>query len=306
MATNKKPEVWVGAGKVLCYNYLMADKPKDKYGAVWVSHSSVGDFLKCPRAYYLHNVYKNPKTGRKINIVNPALALGQAVHEVVEGLANFKAEERFNQELLSVFDKVWEKVSGKKGGFKNADEEAVAKERGRTMIERVMKNPGPLKNKTVRMKSGENGMPPNFYLSEDDNIILCGKIDWLEYIPEKDAVKLLDFKTGRNEESEDSLQLPIYHLLLKNCQPRPLAGASYWYLDRDDAPTPVVLPELEAGRKAVLAVARKVKEAREKKEFLCPKGEKGCFACRPFEKILRGEAEFIGTGEYNQDVYVVD
>ena len=63
---------------------------KDPYKATWVSHSSIGDFLKCPRAYYLHNVYKDPGTRRKINIVNPALSLGVAVHEVLEGLARFK------------------------------------------------------------------------------------------------------------------------------------------------------------------------------------------------------------------------
>jgi len=283
----------------------MSDKPKDKYSAVWVSHSSMGDFLKCPRLYYLHNIYKNPKTGKKINIINPALALGQIVHEVVEGLQNFKAAERFNRPLVEIFDRAWAKVSGKLGGFRNADEEEEAKARGRAMIERVEKHPGPLKNKTVRIKPGANAMPPNFYLSEDDNIILCGKIDWLEYLPESDAVRLIDFKTGRHEESESSLQLPIYHLLLKHCQERPLAGASYWYLDRDDVPTPVELPDLETGRAAVLEVAKKVKEARERREFNCSSGAGGCFACRPFEKVVRGEAEFIGTGEYNQDIYVV-
>lgn len=277
----------------------------DKYNAVWVSHSSIGDFLKCPRAYYLRNVYKNPKTGRKINIINPALALGQIVHGVVEGLADFKAEERFSQPLLLIYDKAWEKISGKKGGFANLAEEASLKERGRAMIERVIKNPGPLARKTVRVKSGSNGMPPNFYLSEEDNIILCGKIDWLEYIPESDAVKLLDFKTGKYDEDDGSLQLPIYHLLLKNCQKRPLAGASYWYLDRDDFPREVNLPDFESGRVAVLLAAKKVKEAREKKEFNCPRGTRGCFACQPFEKILRGEAECVGVGEYGQDIYII-
>jgi len=60
---------------------------KDKYTAVWTSHSSIGDFLKCPRAYFLKNMYKDPKTGRKIALVNPALSLGQIVHEVIEGLS---------------------------------------------------------------------------------------------------------------------------------------------------------------------------------------------------------------------------
>src|SRR5882724_6901030 len=94
---------------------------RDKYNAVWVSHSSMGDFLKCPRCYYLHNVYKNPKTGRKMNIVSPALSLGSAVHEVVEGLGLFKTEERIGRGsekfLLDAYEKAWKKVSGKKGGF---------------------------------------------------------------------------------------------------------------------------------------------------------------------------------------------
>jgi len=280
--------------------------PQDKYSAVWVSHSSMGDFLKCPRAYYLHNVYKNPKTGKKINIINPALALGQIVHEIVEGLAKFKAEERFNQPLLKMFDSAWEKISGKRGGFKSKEEEEESKKRGSAMIKRVMENPGPLKNKTIKLAAVHNDMPPNFYLSEPDNIILCGKIDWLEYVPENDSVKLIDFKTGKHDEDGNSLQLPIYHLLLRNCQNRPVSGASYWYLDRENTPTPVELPDLEIGRAAVLATAKKVKEARDKKEFLCPKGEAGCYACKPFEKILRGEAEFVGAGEYNQDIYVTN
>jgi ATP-dependent helicase/DNAse subunit B len=275
----------------------------DKYSAVWVSHSSMGDFLKCPRAYFLHNMYKNPKTGKKMNIVSPALSLGQAVHEVVEGLGAFKAEERFTGDLLARFEEAWKKVSGRKGGFQTSEEEAEHKARGRAMIERVVKNPGPLKNKTVKLPERE--MLPNFYLSEDENIILCGKIDWLEYVPEDDSVRVLDFKTGKNEENSESLQLPIYLLLLKNLQKRKVSGAAYWYLDREDTPVAVDLPDADKAFESVLAVARQVKSAREKKEFICPRGEKGCFACRPFEAILRGEAEYLGVGEYNQELYLV-
>ena len=276
--------------------------PQDKYSAIWVSHSSIGDFLKCPRAYFLHNIYRNEKK-RKINIINSALSLGQAVHSVLEGLAHLKVEERFTKPLEEAFEAAWGEISGKRGGFVNEAEEREAKGRGLAMIQRVAKNPGPLKNKTVRMKEGE--MLPNFYLSESDNIILCGKIDWIEYLSEDDSVRLLDFKTGRNEEKENSLQLPIYLLLLRNLQKRKVTGASYWYLDKDDAPREVTLPEYEKAHSDVLAIARKVKEAREKKEFPCPKGEKGCYGCRPFEKILRGEAEYLGVGEYNQELYLV-
>jgi len=278
---------------------------KDPYKATWVSHSSMGDFIKCPRAYYLHNVYKDPGTKRKMNIVNPALSLGLAVHEVLEGLANFKTEERFNRSLENDLDIAWKKVSGKKGGFKTEDEEKEVKERARAMIKRVIDNPAPLKQKTVKVKEGDNGLPPNFYLSEDKNIILCGKIDWLIWKPEDDSVHILDFKTGKNEESEGSLQLPIYQLLLKELQKRKVTGASYWYLDKDDVPVDVELPSMQESFDRVYEVAIKVKEARDKGEFKCPKGEDGCFACRPFEKILKGQAEYIGIGDMKQDLYML-
>lgn len=292
----------------------------DKYNAVWVSHSSMGDFLKCPRAYYLHNVYKNPKTRRKIQVTTPALALGVAVHEVVEGLARYTADERkkmiHKSPMLADLVIAWKKVAGKKGGFLNAEEEAVAYARAVSMIERVIAHPDPLLSKTVKLKDGENGLPPNFLLSEEENIILCGKIDWLIWQPENDSLHVLDFKTGKNDETGESLQLPIYQLLLSQLQKRKVTGASYWYIDRDDEPVMVDLPDVASSRERVLKVARQVAAARVRaasespeKAFVCPRvadgSGKDCFACRPFEKILRGEAEYVGVGEYNQDIYIV-
>jgi len=277
---------------------------QDKYTAVWVSHSSIGDFLKCPRLYFLHNVYKN-EAGRKINLTSPALSLGIAVHETLEGLSKFKTAERFLKPLEKTFEEEWEKVSGKQGGFKTEIEEMEAKERGKNMVLRVAKNPGPLARKTVKLPPAHNGMPPNFFLSEEENIILNGKIDWLEYIDKDDSVRVIDFKTGRNEETKGSLQLPIYLLLLNNLQKRKVSGAAYWYLDKSDEPVEVELPNAAEAHENVLTIAKKVKQAREKKEFNCPRGPKGCFACQPFEKILKGEAEYIGVGGYGQDMYIL-
>lgn len=278
----------------------------DKYDAVWVSHSSMGDFLKCPRAYYLHNVYKNPDTGHKITIINPALTLGSVVHATLEALGTLPAEERLRRDLVADFEKEWAtNASGKKGGFTSNAEEAAAKARGRLMCERVVKNPGPLAKKTVRLKPSENNMPPNFVLSENENIILCGMIDWLEYVEEDDSVRIIDFKTGKNEEGEDSLQLPIYLLLLGALQKRRVSGAAYWYLEKNDAPTEISLPDATEARERVLALARRVKDAREKRAYECPRGSAGCFACQPYEAILKGEAEYIGVGGYGQDAYLV-
>lgn len=279
----------------------------DKYTATWVSHSSMGDFIKCPRLYYLHNIYKDPKTGRKMTIVTPYMSLGIAVHNVVEGLGDYPANERMNRDLNAWFLKEWGKVSGRKGGFKSNEEEALFKERGEKMIQTVIDNPRFLTEKRIKLPRGE--MPCNFYLSEDDNIILNGLVDWIEYLPD-DTLHIVDFKTGKNEEKESSLQLPIYLLLCDALQKRKVSKASYWYLESDTL-TEKILPSHEEAYNAVYEVAKKVKDARDKKEFPCPKGETGCLHCKPYEDILqykKGEeapVEYIGVGGFNQDTYIL-
>ena len=94
-------------------------------------------------------------------------------------------------------------------------------------------------------------------------------------------------------------------MLLNNLQKRKVSGAAYWYLERDDEPISVNLPDAKKAYENVIEAARKVKIAREKKEFNCPRGEGGCFACLPFEKILKGEAQYIGISGHGQDMYIV-
>lgn len=273
----------------------------DKFAATWVSHTSMSDFLKCPRAYYLNNVYKDPITRHKIQLVSPALALGQIVHEVIESLSVLPTTDRFKRPLLDRYEEAWKKVTGKRGGFSDEQEERAYKERGEDMLRRVMAHPGPLKGKAVKIKADL----PQYWLSEQDEIILCGKIDWLEYLEAEDAVHIIDFKTGKREEDPASLQLPIYHLLVHNTQARRVAKVSYWYLNSQDELQEQVLPDLLEAHERVLAVAKQVRLARKLSLFKCPQGEKGCFSCKPLEKIVRGEAEFIGESEYHQDMYML-
>jgi ATP-dependent helicase/DNAse subunit B len=275
--------------------------PPDKYSAIWVSHSSISDFLRCPRAYFLKNVYRDSKNNHKIKLMTPSLALGQCAHEVLESLSVLPKEKRLGDSLVTKFNEVWKTVSGKKGGFPNEEVEYRYRMRGEEMMRRVMNHPGPITELSVKI----NMDLPYFWLDEDENIILCGKIDWLKYIPEIDSVQIIDFKTGKREEDADSLQLPIYHLLAQNCQKRKVSGASYWYLGFSDVLTDKVLPDLEEGRKRVLEVAREIKIARQIERFKCPQGDAGCPDCRPFETIARGEAEFVGNDNYGADVYIL-
>ena len=280
---------------------------QDKFSAIWVSHSSISDFLKCPRGYYLKNVYKNPQTGHKMTIMSPPLALGQAVHEVIESLSILPTKTRFSTSLISKFEQIWTKVTGRLGGFTDPTIEQHYKHSGQDMLKMVMENPGPLLNQAVKIKQ----QLPYFWLSEADNIILCGKIDWLEYLGESDSVHIIDFKTGKKDEQDNSLQLPIYFLLAKNTQSHQVTRASYWYLQRNNDLTAKPLPDEDSARKNILKIAKQIKLARQLNIFKCPHdgvspAQRGCYACRPFEAVLKGEGELVGVDDIRRDVYVVN
>lgn len=273
---------------------------KDKYSAVWVSHSSMSDYLKCPRAYYLRNVYRDPKTNHKISLMAPALALGQTVHEVIECLSVLPVEDRFTTPLLDRFVKSWEKISGERGGFSSPEEEKKFRNRGEAMISRVIDNPGPLLKKTIKIRQEL----PYFWLSEDDNIILCGKIDWLEYLQDSDSVRILDFKTGKFDEDPESLQLPIYYLLASACQSKPVSSISYWYLNRDPEPVITEVPDKEGALIRVLELGKRIALARKLGRFVC-KEKDGCRSCRPLESIVAGKAKLVGVNDFGQDLYIL-
>lgn len=273
----------------------------DKYSAVWLSHSSISDFQKCPRAYYLNNVYKDPRTGHKIMLSSPALALGSAVHSVLESLSVIPVKDRFTISLIERFQPAWDKISGQLGGFESSEQELSFKTRGEDMLRRVMADPGPLAKLAVKLKQDL----PQYWLSEEDGLMLCGKIDWLEYLHEENSVHIIDFKTGKGEERVDSLQLSIYYLLAHNCQEREVAKVSYWYLAKDSAPKEQALPDLEVSENTLLKVGKEIKLARSLERFKCPEGEGGCRHCTPYERVVKGDAQFVGVSEFGQDVYVL-
>jgi len=272
---------------------------EEEYKAVWLSHSSISDFLTCPRAYYLKNVYKNPQTGNKVQIVTPSLTLGSIVHQVVESLSTIPLSSRFKTPLVEKFNSLWVKVSGKSGGFIDSKTENKYKTKGQDMLAMVEKHPGPVGRLAVKIQMDL----PHFWLSQADNLILCGKVDWIEYLKSNDSLHIIDFKTGLNEEGIDSLQLPIYQLLVANCQSRKIQKASYWYLQHGPQLTPKDLPQPELTTKKILEIGKKIKLARQLNHFPCPQGDSGCRFCQPFEAILSGQAEFVGTGDY-RDNYI--
>lgn len=236
--------------------------------------------------------------------MTPAIALGQAVHAVLDTISELPTDARFDTPLPVLFEESWKNVAGSLGGFTNDEEENTAKGRGRDMLGRLAKNPGPLKNQAVKIRMPKDSLPlPHFTLSEQDGIILCGKVDWLEYIPETKSVHIIDFKTGRKKEDGDSLQLPIYQLLVKNTQKWPVEKVSYWYLENDsNGLEEQPMDGLDAATERLLEIARKMKLARRLEKFTCPTG--GCSACRPYEAIIQGGAALVYSDGRN-DVYML-
>ena len=274
---------------------------KDKFKAVWLSHSSMGDFLKCPRLYYLRNIYKDIRTNHKVAIASPPLSLGQVVHSVIESLSEIPVEERFSVSPLIEFEKEWKKISGIAGGFEDRKEEEELKVKGKTMIQSIIGDPKILMNKTVKLKS-DNGLP-YYWFSEPDNLILCGKVDWIEYLPDSDSIHIIDFKSGKYEEDDNSLQLPIYYLLAKNLQGRKISKASYWYLGSGRGLVEKSLPDEEKVISDISKLGSRISLARKLNHFKCETG--GCRHCYPFERILKGEGKWVGTDEYNHDIYIL-
>lgn len=280
----------------------------DKFKATWVSYSSMNDFLNCPRLYFLRNIYKNPDTNKKVILMAPALALGATVHNVIEPLAKIPPKKRFDNNLIREFEKQWINVKGEKGGFTSESEEQEYFERGVKMLKNVLQNKQHLQGPTLVMKADL----PWYWLDKKNEIILCGKLDWMKYDAKTDSVDLIDFKTSKKEAVAGSLQLPIYRLITANCQNKKVNKAYYWYLNINEDLSEAFLPTIEQAHETVLAIAQNIKTARDKDfdmakggpAFTCPKD--GCFHCEPYESIVAGDARMIGLGEYGREMYVLE
>lgn len=270
----------------------------DKYKAVWVSYSSISDFIKCPRAYYLKNVYKNPNTGRKMEVIKPALSLGSSIHAVLEPLSVIDPDKRFDSDIINIFDLEFSKYYGMKGGFTSEQEFENYRQKGHKMLNNVLRNKNLLESSTYNT----NKELLDAWLSKEKNIVICGKIDWINKDENTGSLSVIDFKTSKEEEFND-MQLQIYALLLHILNKESVNKLYYWYLDINEHLTEANLPDVKEAFRAVLDLALKISDARASGIFECPRN--GCFTCRDYEKVFNGEATQVGIGNFNREVYIV-
>ena len=265
--------------------------------AIFISPSSLGDFDKCPQLYYYRNIYRSPR-GLKIQLINPALALGQAVHETLEMFLSCRAVERNKDLLLDKLDFAWRNLAGEKGGFISSEEEQESKNRALQMLDRFWQN--------EHFKNTEMEKIPGFPKAELGNdIILTGKLDWLE--KDAEGYHLVDFKTGKNEEKENSQQLPIYAVLVSSIFKTEKIRASYWYLDKDENIVPFSLPEIKETTEYLKKKGEIIKMVRQTNSYRCQSGGESCWACRDMLAIAQGKGKLVSMDPVNrkQEIYIL-
>lgn len=265
--------------------------------AIFISPSSLSDFEKCPQKYYYSQVYRSPR-GLKIQVVNPALALGATIHDVLDQFLKLPASQRTQNELKRILDWAWQGIAGEKGGFLSQEEEDEARQRAANMLDRFWANSRFQKIEPVKMPSF-----PRVELGND--LILTGKLDWIE--KEGDTYHIIDFKTGKNEEKEDSQQLPIYSVLASRILNTTKIRTSYWYLDKDEEITPFPEADLERTFQDLQQKGEIIKMVRQTKSYRCQSGLESCWACRDMHAVAQGKGKLVHLDPVNrkQEIYIL-
>ncbi len=270
---------------------------------LWISHSALSSFERCPHLYYLEYIYKNPKTNNRIQITNPYFSLGLAVHQAIEEMAKFSIKERKSISLLERYNQIFENYQGLKGGFISKKKEDDFYNRGVKMIEKIEKSLLLSTNNT----STKTDFPKIDLFSRKElgiKAVLVGSIDWIE-LNEKNKAHIIDFKTGNSKESNGSMQLSIYKILAQKNLQEEVEKVSYWYLQHDNSPVEQTPGDTKECLHIIKEKTKEIKKAIDENNFKCNFSGK-CFSCRDYEKIFSGEAEQVQLkNSKNKDVFCV-
>lgn len=276
----------------------MIAKQENKFikGALFLSYTSMKDFEKCPRSFYLKDIYRDPETGFRMQIPASYMTLGALVHDAIKW---FLQKDRLpsKDEIIDQYRNHWRKYRGKRGGFVSLEDEAALGKRGLEMLDNFYRNFTKL----------EPNMPAYGFLRYilDEKIILNGKVDFLGLLPD-DSLRVVDFKTGKNDE-KDPIQLHIYAILAESNFQKPVSKIGYWYLDREDSPKNAVLDPLEGQLEQLERKALEIEQAVKEDNWVCVKGEALCEDCRNYQAIIDGKGEYLFSDEeFRKDIFYLD
>ena len=264
--------------------------------ALWISYTGLKDFLRCPRAYYLKNRYRDPKTGNRLQIASPAMTLGFLVHDAIKWYLQTGRNATY-QDILKKFRNHWLKYRGKRGGFTSLEEEGNFGKRGLQMLNNFIKN----------VSSLETNLPAYDFLKYtlDEKIVLNGKPDFVGQLKDG-SLHILDFKTGSKDE-DDPTQLYIYAILAESNFQKEVSKISYWYLDRNNGPTEAVLDPLEDKLEWLKNKALEIQKAISEGNWGCIDEDSPSSECKRYQAIIDGKGEFqFSDDDFKKDVYFLD
>lgn len=252
---------------------------------IFISYTSLSDFLKCPKAYYYKNIYRDKNTGYRIQIASQYLTLGAVVHDAIRWYLQMRGQVT-KEQLEGKFRNLWLKFKGRRGGFIDNTQEAEFGKRGIKMISNFFDNAKELEK-----------VIPAFDLIKYplvDDLILIGRLDFIGETTDGN-LHLIDFKTGTQDE-KDALQLHIYTILAQNHLKKKVSKISYWYLNRDISPKEAVLDSLEEKLEWIKLKSQEIKKAVDEGSWVCIKegSEDGkfCRDCQDYQDILNGKGEY--------------
>jgi ATP-dependent helicase/DNAse subunit B len=269
---------------------------------IYISYTALTDFLKCPRAYYLKNIYRDTRQGFKLQIINPYLVLGSTVHDTLKWYLE-STKKPNKRETLDKFRNYWRKYRAKKGGFNSLEEEASFGQRGLKMLDNFLEHSDCLEPCAPYISF------PKYNLV--DNILLIGNFDFVGQCSDG-TLHVVDFKTGAHDE-DSALQLYMYAILAEENFKKSVSKASFWYLDREDGPRDIVLDPLAGQLEWLKEKALRLKEAISIGDWICIKGfdgfeaatpEKMCRDCRDYQSLLDGNGEWLFSDfRYKKEIY---
>lgn len=252
--------------------------------AIWISHSAIEEFYRCPKSYYYRYLFTNPD-GLRITLAEPQLSLGILVDATIKYYFRKKGQVSL-ADLFWYLDFQWKLKSGKAGGFSSSEQELSYREKAKKMVTTFFTN-----IKDLQL----NPEVPQFLemqLFPEDDVRLCGAPDLYDYLNDG-SVHVIDFKTSEKENTTTNLQLPIYKILVENALGKKVSKCSYWYLNLETKPKEVrienkdYLEDIKFKTQAIL-------NARKQVSFNCLKGESGCFKCQNYDLVEKGLAQIVG------------
>lgn len=247
---------------------------------IFISYTSLKDFLNCPRSYYLKNLYRDKKSGNRIQIINPYLTLGALVHDAISWYLQMEGQIT-KEGLEKKFRNLWLKYRGKRGGFESLEQEGEFGKRGLSMLDNFFDNAQKLDKKILASDFLK------FNLVE--NLILNGRLDFAGELPDG-SLHIIDFKTGSKDE-DDATQLYIYAILTEKNLSKKVSKVSFWYLDRDSDPKEAVLDPIEEKIEWLKEKGLEIKKVIEFGEWVCAKSPNLCRDCQDYQAILEGKGE---------------